>query len=108
MLYQYITSKHAVLGLTRSEAVDLARRGIRVNCVAPGMIATDLGRGIPKEINALHLTPVIEKTPMGRPGTAMEVANCVVFLCSPLASYVTGANFAVRVHLIRSSFLTVG
>lgn len=81
--------------MTRAEAVDYASQGIRVNCVAPGLITTNLGADIPKEIEQQQLTPMVEKTPMRRAGLPHEVANCVVFLCSSLASYVTGSSFAV-------------
>ncbi|KAH6999405.1 oxidoreductase [Ilyonectria destructans] len=94
-LSAYITSKHAVLGMTRADAIDYAADGIRINCVAPGLIQTNLGAAIPKEIAERELNPVREKTPMNRFGTAEEVANCAAFLCSPLASYVTGASLAV-------------
>ncbi len=92
---QYVCSKHAVLGLTRAEAVDYAAQGIRVNCVAPGMIATTLGSDIPREVRDREFAPMLQATPMGRFGSAEEVANCVVFLSSRLASFVTGASFAV-------------
>lgn len=81
--------------MTKADAVDYAKEGIRINCVAPGVIQTNLGIAIPREIKDRFLNPLIEQTPMGRVGRPEEVANCVGFLCSQLASFVTGASFAV-------------
>ncbi|KAH7392862.1 hypothetical protein BKA66DRAFT_567598 [Pyrenochaeta sp. MPI-SDFR-AT-0127] len=94
-LSAYTTSKHALLGMTRSEAVDFASEGIRINLVAPGLVSTDLGRAIPAEIRDHHLTPVLKRTPMGRFATPQEVANCVAFLSSQLAAYITGINLPI-------------
>lgn len=84
----YNASKAAVHMLTRSLASDYAAEGIRVNAIAPGYIATDMTAGgfaNPEE------GPVwTAMTPMGRAGTAEEVAAAALFLCSPAASYVTG------------------
>ena len=64
-------------------ARELGRRNILVNAVAPGFIATDMTLGLPLE-------EYRKSIPLGRPGTAEEVAGCVRFLCSGLSSYVTG------------------
>ena len=92
---QYITSKHAVLGLTRADAIDFAAQNIRVNCICPAVIDTNLGGVLPPEVVERELDPVIDRTPMKRMGTPEEVGNCVAFLCSNLASYVTGTAFEV-------------
>jgi NAD(P)-dependent dehydrogenase (short-subunit alcohol dehydrogenase family) len=96
----YIASKHAVLGLTKSAALEGAPYGIRVNCVAPGHIDTRMGRDLTKQINPDDPEGVYREVsasvPLhGRYGTATEVANLVVFLLSDEAEYVSGS-----LHLI--------
>jgi NAD(P)-dependent dehydrogenase (short-subunit alcohol dehydrogenase family) len=87
----YVTSKHAVVGLTKCAALDYAKDGIRVNAVGPGFVDTAMfaNRTDPQrvEIAALH--------PLGRIATAAEVAAVVAFLASPAASFVTGAYYTV-------------
>ncbi|KAL2837825.1 oxidoreductase [Aspergillus pseudodeflectus] len=95
MLSAYASSKHALLGMTKVEAIDYAPFGIRVNCVAPGIIDTELGRDIPEELREKHLEPMVARTALRRKGTPDEVANCVLFLSSRLASFVTGSSLTV-------------
>ena len=87
----YAMSKAALIGLTKSLALELGPSGIRVNCVAPGVIGTDM--------NAMHsaqtMQELAEETPLGRIGTADEVAAAVLFLCSEQASFVTGQVLGV-------------
>ncbi len=87
----YAASKHAVIGLTRSLAMELAPSGIRVNAVAPGVIDTDMVRPLGKET----LCDLAEETPLGRLGTPQDVANAVLFLASPKASFITGQVLGV-------------
>jgi NAD(P)-dependent dehydrogenase (short-subunit alcohol dehydrogenase family) len=96
---QYITSKHAVLGLTRADAIDVASESVRVNCVCPAVIDTNLGGVLPPDVVGREIDPVIYRTPMKRMGSPYEVANCVAFLCSNLASYVTGSAMTVSLTL---------
>jgi NAD(P)-dependent dehydrogenase (short-subunit alcohol dehydrogenase family) len=81
----YAASKAGLVSITRSLARELAPDGIRVNAVAPGLIATDMGGTAGATLPDLRI-------PLGREGTPEEVAACVVFLASDEASYVTGAN----------------
>jgi NAD(P)-dependent dehydrogenase (short-subunit alcohol dehydrogenase family) len=87
----YITAKHAIIGLTRSAAIDCAERGIRVNAVAPGPIETERTRDLPAEFKERRRQAV----PMRRVGLPEEVAACVVWLSSPEAGFVTGAVLSV-------------
>jgi NAD(P)-dependent dehydrogenase (short-subunit alcohol dehydrogenase family) len=93
----YTASKGAVLQLSRALAVDLAQRNIRVNCVCPGIIDTPLTRSfIDAADDADAIVAEYEAVaPLRRMGTAREVANCVVFLASDEASFVTGAALLV-------------
>ncbi len=85
----YCTSKGAVLQFSRSLAVDLAEKGVRVNCVCPGPVDTPMMREMTK-------TRQLEiKQPIPRPGRPEEVADVVFFLCSDSSSYITGASVAV-------------
>ncbi len=87
----YDTSKAALSGLCRHVAAEGARRGVRANVVAPGLVDTPLGRVATEGRPSRARTPV----PLGRQGTAWEIAAPVVFLLSDEASYVTGQVLAV-------------
>ena len=96
-LISYTASKHAVLGLVRSAALDLGRRGIRVNAVAPGPVATEalLARLRRREASGgaaveEALAAASSATALGRIATADEVAGAVLFLASDLSSGITG------------------
>jgi NAD(P)-dependent dehydrogenase (short-subunit alcohol dehydrogenase family) len=87
----YDTSKAALVGLSRHVALEGARRGVRANLLAPGLIDTPLGRLASKMRRGRDSTPI----PLGRQGTAWEVAYMAVFLLSDESSYVTGQTFVV-------------
>lgn len=82
----YACSKAAIIGLTRSLALELAPSGIRVNCVAPGCIETDMVRALGQETRAM----LVEETPLGRLGTPEDIAYAVAFLASDRAAFLTG------------------
>jgi len=98
-LLAYSVSKHAVVGMTRSAAAELAPRGVRVNAICPAPIDTPMiqlveqgfSPGSPKVFRERMITRI----PMARYGLAQEVAAMAVFLCSPDASYLTGGVFPV-------------
>jgi NAD(P)-dependent dehydrogenase (short-subunit alcohol dehydrogenase family) len=86
----YSSSKWALRGLTRSAALELAPRGIRVNCVCPGVVDTEMIQANSAFVAALH-----DIIPLQRMAQAGQIADVVLFLLGPQASYVTGADFAV-------------
>lgn len=82
----YACTKAALIGLTRSLALELAPSGIRVNCVAPGVINTDMVQVLGRQT----LRDLVEQTPLGRLGTPEDIAHAVAFLASDKAGFITG------------------
>jgi 3-oxoacyl-[acyl-carrier protein] reductase len=87
----YVATKAGVIGMTKTWAKELGRKGITVNAIAPGFIATEMVKSIPeKVINMLE-----GKTPLGRLGQPEEIANAYAFLASDEASFISGATLSV-------------
>ncbi len=88
----YVAAKAGVQGLMRVVSREAARRGIRANAIAPGVVDTAMVATIPEAVRA----EMLKNIPLGRLGAPAEVANVALFLCSPLASYVTGQTLEVN------------
>jgi NAD(P)-dependent dehydrogenase (short-subunit alcohol dehydrogenase family) len=89
----YSAAKAGVLGLARAMARECGIDGVRINCVTPGLIATDINKGlIPEE----RMQGILEQIPLHRIGEPNDVAGCVVFLASDLARYCTGVTLDVN------------
>ena len=82
----YVASKAGIIGLTKGVAKELASRNITANVVAPGYIETDMTADLPDKAK----DAMVSQIPLGRPGTAEDIAAAVVFLASDEASYITG------------------
>jgi NAD(P)-dependent dehydrogenase (short-subunit alcohol dehydrogenase family) len=90
----YIASKHGVVGLTRTAALEYITRGIRVNAINPGLIDTQIARDVVSGNEAAY-NDIAKNVPIGRAGRPEEIASVVLWLCSPGASYVVGHALTV-------------
>ncbi len=88
----YAASKAGIIGMSKSLAAEYAKKNITVNCVSPGFIVSDMTMNIAEKVK-LYLT---SKIPMGKLGTGEDVSNCVAFLSSDQASYITGETMHVN------------
>ena len=88
----YVAAKHGIVGLTKSAAIEYARHGIRINSIGPGFIDTPL---LSKHLDAAALTAIAGMHPVGRLGTAAEVAALTAFLLSDEAAFITGSYHLV-------------
>jgi 3-oxoacyl-[acyl-carrier protein] reductase len=82
----YSSSKAAIIALTKVSAREFARQNITVNAIAPGFIDVGMSKGMPDEVTANF----IKQIPLGRLGDAVNIVDAALFLCSPMASYITG------------------
>ncbi|HEY1585604.1 MAG TPA: SDR family oxidoreductase, partial [Polyangia bacterium] len=92
----YVATKSGVIGMTRVWARELGRKGVRVNCIAPGFIATDMTAKMPEDV----LEGMKKKTPLGRLGTPDDVARAYLFLASDEASFINGQVLGVDGGLV--------
>jgi NAD(P)-dependent dehydrogenase (short-subunit alcohol dehydrogenase family) len=90
----YHASKHGVIGLTKSAAVEYAAKGVRINAVCPGVIDTPMVADM-LESQADAMAQIMKEQPIGRLGRADEIAAAVLWLCSPAASLVVGVALPV-------------
>jgi len=90
----YIASKHGVVGLTRTAALEYIKQGIRVNAVNPGLIDTQIARDVVSGDEQAY-GEIAKNVPIGRAGRPEEIASAVLWLCSPGASYVVGHALTV-------------
>ena len=88
----YAAAKAGMVGFSKSLAREVGSRNITVNCVAPGFIETDMTRSLAEE----QVKKLVDNVPLGRLGRVEDVAQAVLFLCSPAASYITGATLHVN------------
>ena len=88
----YAAAKAGIVGFSKSLAREVGSRNITVNCVAPGFIETDMTRALAEE----QVKKLVEGVPLGRLGRVDDVAQAVLFLCSPAAAYITGATLHVN------------
>ena len=88
----YSASKSGIIGMSKSLAIEYAKKNITINCVSPGFIISDMTMNIAEKVK-LYLT---SRIPMGKLGTGEDVSNCVAFLSSDQASYITGETMHVN------------
>ncbi len=88
----YCASKQGIIGMSKSIALEVARKGITVNCISPGFIETEMTQ----KLNEAQKESILNSIPMGRVGYPHEVANCVFFLSSEDSSYITGQTIHIN------------
>ena len=88
----YAASKAGIIGMSKSLSIEYAKKNITINCVSPGFIVSDMTNSIPEKIRSILLS----KIPMGKMGSGEDVSNCVAFLSSDEASYITGETIHVN------------
>jgi acetoacetyl-CoA reductase len=91
-LTNYCSAKAGAIGFTRALALESARKGITVNAIAPGYVATELLTGVSEEV----MKSIVGQIPVGRLGEADEVARCVMFLAADEAGWITGSTLTIN------------
>lgn len=91
----YCAAKHGVIGLTRAAALEYGKRGVRINAVCPGFVATEMTVGSRSIMTPAQVDAGVARTPLRRIGTPEDVAALVVWLCSAQASFISGAIYTV-------------
>jgi 3-oxoacyl-[acyl-carrier protein] reductase len=92
----YVATKSGVIGMTKVWARELGRKGVRVNVVAPGFIATDMIDSVPEKV----IEAMVSKTPLARTGKPEDIANAYIFLSSDMAGFITGTVISVDGGLV--------
>lgn len=90
-LIDYVSGKYALLGFSKSLAVELGPYGITVNCISPGITETDMVSYLPKKLKEI----IAYQTPLKRLAQPMDIAGVITLLCSDVSDYITGANIPV-------------
>lgn len=91
----YYASKHGVVGMTKSSAMEYARLGVRINAVAPAVISTDMADRAFFSVDEEFAEKIVKSHPLGRVGTSEEVASAVSWLCSDEAGFITGHTLPI-------------
>lgn len=94
-LSAYGASKFAVIGLTKSAALEYIAKGIRINAISPGMVETPMAAGVTHDHDPQVVAAMVAEEPIGRFGEPEEIADAVLWLCSPAASFVVGVALPV-------------
>jgi NAD(P)-dependent dehydrogenase (short-subunit alcohol dehydrogenase family) len=89
LMTPYVATKHGVIGITRTAAMEYGRHGVRVNALCPGVTASQMGQDLP------GLERIVRRTPMQRVGTPEDMAAAIAWLASPTTSFITGATIVV-------------
>ena len=88
----YCASKMGIIGMSKSLALEVAKRGITINCISPGFIDTKMTQGLDENTKKL----ILEKIPLGKIGEPKDISNCALFIASENSNYITGQTFHVN------------
>ena len=88
----YCASKMGIIGMSKSLALEVAKRGITINCISPGFIDTKMTQGLDENTKKL----ILEKIPLGKIGEPRDISNCALFIASENSNYITGQTFHVN------------